>query len=422
LRDALARAVGVRYVRNVRPRLRSVETIVVPDARHGKVLVLRDTQGIAHGHAVLPPALIPIVGRFTGRLTCGQIAKEASLELGGVVDTEVVEGVARQLDEGLFLEGETFDRALERVREDFAHRASRPASHAGGAYPDEKVKLTDYIDHTCIEAAKRQKLDAPIVALVSPHIDPWRGAIGYGHAYGALAASLADGAADTFVVLGTSHAPMSAPFALCRKGYETPLGTMPVDEAFLDELAAAASFDPYADELNHKREHSIEFQAVFLKHVLGQRRATIVPILAGLGREQASRQPPRETAAVARFLDALKEGIERRGGRVVVVAGADMAHVGPRFGDPSAHDATKRAALERVDRASLDLAARHDAASFWEHVAGDLDERRVCGLAPIFSLLDALPTRARGEVLHYEQNVDPEDGSIVSYASLAFRA
>ena len=56
-------------------------------------------------------------------------------------------------------------------------------------------------------------------------IDPWRGAVGYGHAYGALAASLEkDEDADTFVVLDTSHAPMREPFALCNKAYDTPLG------------------------------------------------------------------------------------------------------------------------------------------------------------------------------------------------------
>ncbi|HEX4515896.1 MAG TPA: AmmeMemoRadiSam system protein B, partial [Polyangiaceae bacterium] len=65
-----------------RPRLRPVETIVVPDPRHGKVLVLRDTQGIAPGHAVIPPTLIPIVARFTGRMTCAQIAKEVAREIG----------------------------------------------------------------------------------------------------------------------------------------------------------------------------------------------------------------------------------------------------------------------------------------------------------------------------------------------------
>jgi len=403
-----------------RPRLRPVETIVVPDPRHGKVIVLRDTQGVAKGHAVIPPPLVPIVARMNGRLTCAQIAKEASRELGGDVPLEAVERLARQLDEGLFLEGETFERALDAVRAEFVALPARPASHAGGAYPGEREELVEYIQRSCFDAAgPRKKRAGKMRALVSPHIDPWRGAVGYGHAYGELAASL-DERADTFVLLGTSHAPMREPFALCRKAYDTPLGVMPVDEDFLRELAAASDFDPYADELNHKREHSIEFQAVFLRHVLGDRPARIVPILAGLGDEQSSRKAPRSTAAVARFLDALRDGMEKRKGRVVVVAGADMAHVGPRFGDAAPHDARKRGALEKTDRASLDLATRVDAPAFWEHVAADLDERRVCGLAPIFSLVDVLPRGTRGELLHYEQNVDPDDGSIVSHAAVAF--
>jgi MEMO1 family protein len=404
----------------LRPQLRPVETIIVPDARHGKVLVLRDTQGIAQGHAVLPPAFIPIVARFTGRMTCDQIAKDAARELGADVPVSIVKDIAQQLDEGLFLEGDTFAQALERTRTEFAELASRPASHAGGAYPGKRLELTDYIEQSCMKAAARTTQSSTIRALVAPHIDPWRGAVGYGHAYGALAASLTrDEDVDTFVVLGTSHAPMRAPFALCRKGYDTPLGEMPVDEAFVDELAASATFDPYADQLNHKREHSIEFQAVFLRHVLKKRAARIVPILAGLGEQQASGRLPRETSAVARFLDGLKGAIARRTGRVVVVAGADMAHVGPRFGDPKPFDEGARGELERTDRASLDFATKADVSSFWNHVARDLDERRVCGLAPIFSLLDVIP-EARGEVLHYEQTIDPDDGSIVSHAAVAF--
>lgn len=403
-----------------RPRLRPVETIVVPDPRHGKVLVLRDTQGIAQGHAVIPPALIPIVARFTGRMTCSQIAKEVAKEIGADVPLAVVESIANQLDEGLFLEGETFERALLGVKKAFGELAARPASHAGGAYPGERVELAEYIDRECVKAAGKPKKGSVIRALVAPHIDPWRGAIGYGHAYGALAASL-DEKADTFVVLGTSHAPMREPFALCNKGYGTPFGELEPDDAFIAELAKASDFDPFADILNHKREHSIEFQAVFLKHLLGKRRARIVPILAGLGEEQAGRKDPRKTAAVAKFLDALREGIDKRNGRVVVVAGADMAHVGPRFGDAEPHDEEKRDALEKTDRASLDLAASRDARAFWDHVAADLDERRVCGLAPIFSLADVIDEKLRGEILHYEQNVDPDDGSIVSHAALAFR-
>ena len=56
----------------------------------------------------------------------------------------------------------------------------------------------------------------------------------------------------------------------------------------------------------------------------------------------------------------------------------------------------------------------------------------MCGLAPIYSMLRTLPGGAGGarsggggagaasELLHYEQTVDADDGSIVSHAALAF--
>jgi hypothetical protein len=72
------------------------------------------------------------------------------------------------------------------------------------------------------------------------------------------------------------------------------------------------------------------------------------------------------------------------------------------------------------DRDSLSRAAAPDASAFWKHVARDLDTRRVCGLAPIYSLLRALPGGARGEVLHYEQTVDKDDGSVVSHAAIGY--
>jgi AmmeMemoRadiSam system protein B len=260
------------------------------------------------------------------------------------------------------------------------------------------------------------------VALVAPHIDPWRGAVGYGHAYGALAASLpAD--ADTFVLLGTSHAPMREPFALCRKDFDTPLGPARADVEAIDGLAAHADgFDPYADQFNHKREHSIEFQVVFLRHLLGGKPFRIVPILAGLGAHQVSGQDPSRDARVERFVSGLRALSDSRPGRVVVVAGADLAHVGPRFGDDEPYGPDARARLEQTDRSSLERATQVDAPAFWGHVARDLDERRVCGLAPIWSLLKALPAGAKGQVLHYEQTIDPDDGSIVSHAALGFYA
>jgi AmmeMemoRadiSam system protein B len=420
-----------------RPRLRPVETIVVHDRRLGRALMLRDSQGVTSSHAVLPMETVPIVSRFTGAATCEEIARDVEVETGMRVPVEVVVRLASELEQALFVDGAPYRRERARIEREFAGAPVREASHAGGAYHDDPRDLARYIDVECLGAgasieprrSSRGGASAPdgatagrggqLVALVAPHIDPWRGARCYGAAYRALASALPDDA-DTFVLLGTSHAPMREPFALCRKTFATPLGPMEADTDSIDALATACEFDPYADQFNHKREHSLEFQAVFLRHVLGKRRARIIPILAGLGEHQHSGESPATSRAVTRFFDALRRIVDRR--RAVIVAGADLAHVGPRFGDPRPLDEVERSRLHVADRDSLTRAERGDAEAFWEHVAHDLDTRRVCGLAPVYSLLRTLASSARGEVRHYEQTVDPEEGSIVSHAAVGFFA
>jgi MEMO1 family protein len=415
-----------------RPRLRPIDTIAVSDPQRGRMLVLRDSQGIAQGHVAMPVALSAIVGRFTGRHTCAQIARAVSDATGEEIPVEAVVTIASQLEDALYCEGPRYAAALARAHAEFAGADVRHASHAGGAYYEAPKELVAYLDGKCLGVAKKHahgKAHAPhghsnghgarIVGLIAPHIDPWRGAVGYGHAYGALREALAP-EADTFVLFGTSHAPMREPFALCKKAFHTPLGPLAADTDAIDRLAAAASFDPYADQYNHKREHSLEFQVVFLKHLLGKRPARIVPILAGLGEHQAHGKDPANDVAVERFVEAVRALVASRPGRVVLIAGADLAHVGPRFGDPRGFDTKERSALEGADRASLAHASGLDAPAFWKHVSSDLDTRRVCGLAPIYSLLRALPRGARGKTLHYEQTVDAEDGSIVSHAAVGY--
>src|SRR6516162_8246709 len=131
-----------------RPALRPVESIVVPDKQHGKVLVLRDTQGVTEAHAVIPPVLVPVVARFNGQLTCADVAREVSEEIGAEVPVDVVVHLARELERGLFLEGAAFRDARRRVEREFAEMAVRPASHAGGAYHGDSAGLGRYIEQS----------------------------------------------------------------------------------------------------------------------------------------------------------------------------------------------------------------------------------------------------------------------------------
>jgi len=404
----------------LRPRLRPVEIIVVPDARFGRAVVLRDTEGVTAQVATIPLPLWPIVSRFDGAHAPAQIAEAAARDTGAPVEVSLVERLIGELDEALFLEGVRYRAAREKIERDFAGAAVRPATHAGGAYHADPDKLRDYLERACLAEAKPSVVErAKVRALVAPHIDPWRGKRGYGHAYGALRAGLAP-EVDTFVLLGTSHAPMREPFALCRKSFATPLGAVAADEEMIDALAERAKFDVYADVFNHKREHSLEFQAVFVRHLVGDRPVRIVPVLCGLGESQRTGRVPERDARSEGFLTALRALVEARQERTVVIAGADLAHVGPRFGDPEPLDAEQQSELEATDRASLELAEQGDHRQFFAHVQRDLESRRVCGLGPVYTLLRLLPGGCTGTLVHYEQTIDPDEGSIVSHAALTF--
>jgi hypothetical protein len=389
--------------------------------------MLRDTEGIAPSPVVFSTRFAPILARFDGVRSVATIAAEATLATGRTVEPGLVADLAAELDAAGMLDSEAFRARRRAVVAAFIAAEVRPAQHAGGAYPGDAPALRRYIEDECLAHAPSRKAASAIVGLTAPHMDLWRAAAGYGHAYRALADALPDGV-DTVILLGTSHALMRRPFAVCAKAFATPLGAIEPDREAIAALAKASRFDVRADEYLHKGEHSLEFQAVFLRHAMEARYARrhapeprIVPILCGLGESQSSGVDPSLDADAESFLAALGELVERRNGRVLVVAGADLAHVGPRFGDAAPLDDRGRERLARRDSESIALAIDRDASGFFAQVQSDLDTRRVCGLGPIYTMLRVLPA-AKGARLHYAQHVDPDEGSIVSHASLAYYA
>lgn len=411
------------------PKLRQVECVHVPmeGGGGGRALLLRDPEGIAPSPVVVPVELAPILARFDGVRSAATIAAEATRATGRAVDAGLVAALAAELDAAGMLDSASFRARRRVVVEAFAAAEVRPAQHAGGAYPGEAAALRRYIEDECLAQAPARPATSALVGLAAPHMDLWRAAVGYGHAYRALAEALPEGV-DTVILLGTSHAPMRRPFAVCPKSFATPLGALEPDREAITALERASRFDARADEYLHKNEHSLELQAVFLRHAIEARSSSadapplrIVPILCGLGEAQASGRDPALDADVESFLAALGDLVERRRGRVLVVAGADLAHVGPRFGDAGPLDDRGRERLAARDGESIALALAGDAPGFFTQVQADLDTRRVCGLGPMYTMLRVLPA-TKGAKLSYAQHVDPLEGSIVSHASLAFYA
>jgi AmmeMemoRadiSam system protein B len=143
-----------------------------------------------------------------------------------------------------------------------------------------------------------------------------------------------------------------------------------------------------------------------------------VPLLASFVHECVARgESPAGQPEIAAALDAVADAMATIPRRYCIVAGADLAHVGPRFGDGWRAGRAQLARVRSEDRSLLAPVSAGDAEGFFQEALRQEDRNRICGLSPIYSLLRLLPG-AGGTMLHYEQWPDP-DGA-VTFASVAF--
>jgi AmmeMemoRadiSam system protein B len=402
------------------PRLRAIEAVPV-EHEGERYVALRDPAGYTPSVLMVAPALIEVLALFDGDHPIVDIQAELMKRHGELVTREHLEKLVAALDEHGFLESPAFAARRASIDDAFLASPTRPASHAGGAYAGDPVALRAAMDGFFISPDGPGPIPAasggPAVrGLVAPHIDFHRGGPAYAWAYRDLAER---GDADLFVIFGTCHAGMRDPFALTRKDFDTPLGPARVDGEFVDALAKRARQDCFASELAHRNEHSIEFQAVFLQYLYaGRREITVVPVLTSFVHEALARgRRPEDDPRVRAFLDALAESVAASRRKVAFIAGADLAHMGTRFGDPEPIGPEELARIGREDRAMLAHVEAGDAGGFFESVRRDNDRRRICGLSPIYALMRALDG-ARGTLRRYGQWPDPE--GVVTFASVVY--
>jgi len=409
------------------PRLRALEAFPV-EHEGRRCVALRDPAGLTDQIAVLPAALLDLVSLFDGDHSVEEIREILGRRRGEAPTPEQIADVIERFDAAGFLDSERFRERRRALEDAFRQGPVRRAAHAGGAYAGDPEALARQIEGFfsgpvgpgSMTGGDSATADPPSPAapraIVAPHIDFHRGGSTYGWAYREV---LQRSDHDLYVVLGTCHAGMADPFAVTLKPYDTPLGAVPVDREFYEALGRRARQDLLASEPAHRAEHSIEFQAVMLQHVVGGRRPfAILPVLASYLHEAVwTGGDPEADPRVPRFLDALRETIAASSRRVCLVAGVDLAHVGPRFGDPEPNTVSSLAQVARADRDMLESVVMGDARGFYAGVAADHDARRICGLSPLYTLLRLLP-EARGRLLRYTQWPDP--AGAVTFCAVTF--
>ena len=209
-------------------------------------------------------------------------------------------------------------------------------------------------------------------------------------------------------------------FGLTDKDFVTPLGRVATDRAAVDRLRRAGGGCLAPSDIAHRREHSLEFELIFLQRVLGP-AFSLVPVLCGsVSQELARVSRASEIPGVGGVLAAMRSLWEEDRSGTLFVAGVDLSHIGPKFGhreravslllDARAHDQE----LLRAFTAG-------DASAFWAESRRVSDRYNVCGLSALACLLEVFPG-ATGSLLDYDFWIEEETQSAVSFAAAALGA
>ncbi len=404
-----------------RPAIRMVEAFPVK-TEEGTAYCIRDPQKIAANPLVLPPPAFLLASLMDGTRTLFEIQTAFSQQTGQAVPLNMLEEMIQRLDQELYLDSPHFKTTYQAIIDEFRNVPVRMAAHAGGAYEAKKEGLTSSLNQLFENLNGNSVADLnkekDLSLLVSPHIDLHRGGPGFAHAYREVREREPS---DLYVILGTGHQSLHSYITCTTKPFQTPLGITQTDTNFIDEFRSRVSLDVFEEEFIHRDEHSIEFQVLFLQHVLGEAwQGKIVPILCGsLHKFVDEGTSPRDDQSLADALDVLRNMIQEYDGKVTVIAGVDMSHVGKRFGHAEGAPQSVLQRVKQEDHQVLEALKSGKAEAFYRSVADMNDKNNVCGLTPVYTALDIVQP-VEGSLLYYDQAVEGENDSVVTFASAAF--
>ena len=363
-----------------------------------------------------------IVYYFDGNHSITDIQNIYTQRFGESDIQDMIQQVIAELDKNLLLDNNRSRDFIKKLKDDFKNSTIRKDVHAGTAYEANKDKLKAQLD-SFFTSAEGPGMPSEfnqtngLKGVIAPHIDLGCGGPCFAWAYKEIAES---SDAELFIILGIAHTGTNNLFVLTDKTFETPFGNVETDKDFLNALQKKNKTDYFGDEFVHRDEHSIGFQAVFLKYLYNQKKDfNIVPILcSSFGEADKNEADSKQTCQFREFVSSLKETIKECGKKICIIASVDLAHVGSRFGDTEHQDDAYLDTLRSDDTDMLKHIENLDAEGFNNSVQKDQNSRKICGYPAINTLLNVIDA-SEGKLLKYSQYPD-ETNSTVSFASMSF--
>lgn len=387
-----------------------------------RFFALYDRAGLSEAQLAVSPGVMFIASRLDGEHSALKIRELFEREVGEDLPEEDFAQIIEDLDASYFLDNQKFAEYYQKIYGDFLNSDTVESSSSGSAYSDDPVVLKRTLDMIIKNAPKPEEegraTNAPRPAprgVIAPHMDYGRAAQCYGQVYHELAKF---NPPEAVVVIGTAHQPINRRFAICKKNFSVPGGVVEchkdLTQELLDRCKEVADFTE--DIFAHRHEHSIELQAVWLKHIWPG--VKIIPILAGsLAEFFADPSAAAKDEEINILVASLKEMMISN--RLLIMASADLAHIGERFEDERELDDEFLLETERADRAYLEEVKMGHPLGGLAALAVHNDRYRVCGTGCIFALNSILP-QVRGRLLGYHVAHTEELKQAVSCAGVLY--
>jgi len=380
-----------------------------------RAFIVNDTIGLIKEPILLKGMALDVFGLINGTNSIQDIQVTLMRLMNGVfVSSDDVRMALQSFDEAFLLDTDHYHRERRSLIEKYGRLKKRKAFLAGKAYPDSESGLRDYLElfFEEDESVSSAEFTTDVKALIAPHIELNVAKRIYGRAYSAVAGL----SPKRILLLGTGHSLQKAFFSITEKDYETPLGTVRTDTEGVRMLRQNAAAAVASHDLDHKSEHSLEFQLIFLQHIFGS-DFTLLPILFGSFHDILdSVSQPSEVPEIKSFLETLAEYISRKEEETLVVAGVDLSHIGPKFGHNDPAGALLSAAREH-DQRLLEAVCQGDVQVLWKEIQNSGDEFNICGFSTLSCLLELFP-KAQGQILDYEIWEEDSTQSAVSFAAV----
>ena len=409
------------------PKLRNLEFFPVREGETQSV-GLRDPQGLSEDILFLPPNIFYLIQFLDGAHTPDQIAGEYLKRFGELLMPAWMDKFLGDLDAKLFLEGARFESAKKALREAYRGEPVRPAVHAGKSYEADPEKLSRQLDG--FFRAKEGPGSAPsenagktLKAVVAPHVEINMAGPLYAWAYKEVREAKTP---DVFVILGAARGIIDTLFTCTDRDFATPLGIVRADRDFFRLFREHRGERFFEEEIVHRKDHAIEFQTVFLQHVLGGTKPfTIVPVLCSFSHLHFSHPDlVQQGERIGQFIEAFRETLSAFGKEVCVVVSGDLAHIGMRYGDPKPPTDFSFHKTMQSDLAMLKYAENGEPDTFLQFIQREGDARRIGLLPPLYTMLKVLAdpqgVAPKGTVLRYDRTTVDQYNSTVTYAAMAF--